>query len=77
MKVDVSIWSESFLLFWQVGGFLGLLVGALILTVCEILDSILVTIAAALKEKKTRGEVADVGEEAHNNINALDARDTD
>ena len=73
----MSIWSESFSLFWQVGGFLGLLLGASILTVCEILDFILVAIAAALNEKKMRGEVADVGEESHNNINAREARDTD
>ena len=75
----VRFWvlSEHFSLFSQVGGFLGLLLGASILTVCEILDFILVSIAAALNERKTRGEVADVGEDGHDNISAQEARGAD
>ena len=39
------------------GGFLGLLLGASILTVCEILDFILVAVTAAWNERKIHPEV--------------------
>ena len=46
----------------QVGGFLGLLLGASILTVCEILDFIFLAVAAAWHERKIRGQVTHVDE---------------
>ena len=72
--------SESFSLFSQVGGFLGLLLGASILTVCEILDFILVAVVAAWKERKvTRVQVVEAGEigdkklpNKNNNITTVD-----
>ena len=67
----------NFSLFLQVGGFLGLLLGASILTVCEILDFILVAVAAAWNEKKTRWKVTNLIEEGNDDINAHEARDTD
>ena len=49
------------------GGFLGLLLGASILTVCEILDFILVAVIAAWNERKihpelTQAQVVEAGE---------------
>ena len=44
-------------MFSQVGGFLGLLLGASILTVCEIVDFIVLAVAAAWHQKKSRGQV--------------------
>ena len=55
--VRFLISSESFSLLSKVGGFLGLLLGVSILTVCEILDFIVVAAAAEWKEKKSRGQV--------------------
>ena len=49
-------------LFTQVEGFLGLLLGASILTVCEILDFIFLAVAAAWNEKKIHPQVTHVVE---------------
>ena len=64
----------------QVGGFLGLLLGASILTVCEILDFIFMAVAAAWRKKKIRGQVTQVVElekngrsEDKNNISIIEA----
>ena len=43
-------------------GFLGLLLGASILTVCEILDFILVAVIAAWNERKVHPQVTQVQE---------------
>ena len=56
------IFSELFSLFSQVGGFLGLLLGASILTVCEILDFIVMAVIAVWDQKKMRGRVTHVVE---------------
>ena len=65
------ILSEPFCLFTQVGGFLGLLLGASVLTVCEILDFIMLAVAAIWNEKKTKGQVThlEVAEADHNGFN--------
>ena len=57
--------------FSQVGGFLGLLLGASILTVCEILDFIVLAVAAIWNEKKNKGQVThlEVAEADHNGFN--------
>ena len=39
-------------LFGEIGGFLGLLLGASVLTVCELLDFLSVKISGALKKRK-------------------------
>ena len=65
------IFSEPFCLFTQVGGFLGLLLQSSILTVCEILDFIVLAVAAIWNEKKTKGQVTDLelAETDHNGFN--------
>ena len=40
----------------EVGGFLGLLLGASVLTVCEIFDFIIVTIGASCSARKIRNK---------------------
>ena len=62
MSVKSWILSEPFCLFTQVGGFLDLLLGASILTVCEILDFILVAVIAAWNERKIHPELTQVQE---------------
>ena len=49
-----------------IGGFLVLLLGASILTVCEIVDFILVAVAAAWETKKNREKVKGSGGEEVN-----------
>lgn len=48
-KVDQQVAFEALSLFSEIGGFLGLLLGASLLTVCELLDFLVMTLLAKIK----------------------------
>ena len=59
-EIEQNIAFEFLSLLGEIGGFLGLLLGASVLTVCELVDYLAVAVLTELKRKKNRTRVQKV-----------------